>query len=206
MIVYEFKVKGKPYQYKAIDEAIRTAQFVRNSCLRYWIDNRGLGRKELYRYNTELRAMYPFVKDLNSHACQASVERCWSAIARFFDNCKKRCDPAPSQGASGQTPAIFNRPGNADQEKERAPREKIPGKKGYPRFKKNSRSVEYKQSGWKLLDPKQIEFTDKKGIGKLKLVGTWDLAFYPVERIKRVRLVRRADGYYVQFCIQVDVK
>ena len=172
MIVYEFKVKGQPYQYKAIDEAIQTSRFVRNSCLRYWMDNRGLGRKELYRYNTELRAMYPFVKDLNSHACQASVERCWSAIARFFDNCKKN----------------------------------IPGKKGYPKFKKNSRSVEYKQSGWKLLDPKHIEFIDKKGIGKLKLVGTWDLAFYPVEQIKRVRLVRRADGYYVQFCIQVDVK
>ncbi|MEA5521979.1 transposase [Limnoraphis robusta] len=172
MIVYEFKAKGKSHQYKAIDEAIRTAQFVRNSCLRYWMDNRGLGRKELYRYNTELRAMYPFVKDLNSHACQASVERCWSAIARFFDNCKK----------------------------------KVPGKKGYPRFKKNSRSVEYKQSGWRLLDPKHIEFIDKKGIGKLKLLGTWDLAFYPVEQIKRIRLVRRADGYYVQFCIQVDVK
>jgi putative transposase len=136
------------------------------------MDNRGLGRKELYRYNTELRAMYPFVRDLNSHACQASVERCWSAIARFFDNCKK----------------------------------KVPGKKGYPRFKKNSRSVEYKQSGWRLLDPKHIEFIDKKGIGKLKLLGTWDLAFYPVEQIKRIRLVRRADGYYVQFCIQVDVK
>ncbi|MEA5522384.1 transposase, partial [Limnoraphis robusta] len=90
--------------------------------------------------------------------------------------------------------------------KRRAPREKVPGKKGYPRFKKNSRSVEYKQSGWKLLDPKHIEFIDKKGIGKLKLVGTWDLAFYPVEQIKRVRLVRRADGYYVQFCIQVEVK
>ena len=172
MIIYEFKVKGKLNQYQAIDEAIRTCQFVRNCCLRYWMDNRGLGRKELYRYNTELRAMYPFVKDLNSHACQASVERCWSAIARFFENCKRN----------------------------------TPGKKGFPRFKKHSRSVEYKTSGWKLLDPKHIEFTDKKGIGKLKLIGTWDLAFYPVEKIKRVRLVRRADGYYCQFCISVDVK
>ncbi len=172
MIVDEFKIKGKLDQYQAIDEAIRTGQFIRNSCLRYWMDNLGLGRKELYRYNTELRAMYPFAKDLNSHACQASVERCWSAIARFFENCKK----------------------------------KIPGKKGYPRFKKRSRSVEYKTSGWKLLDPKHIEFTDQKGIGKLKLIGTWDLAFYPVKKIKRVRLVKRADGYYCQFCISVDVK
>jgi hypothetical protein len=28
MIVYEFKVKGRPYQYQAIDEAIRTGQFI----------------------------------------------------------------------------------------------------------------------------------------------------------------------------------
>ena len=29
-------------------------------------------------------------------------------------------------------------------------REKKPGKKGYPRFQKDNRSVEYKTSGWKL--------------------------------------------------------
>ncbi|HAC64548.1 MAG TPA: transposase [Cyanothece sp. UBA12306] len=172
MIVLEFKVKGKTKQYLAIDEAIRTSQFIRNKCLRYWMDGQKVNRTELYRYNTQLRSEFSFVNALNSHACQASVERCWSSIARFFDNCKKQ----------------------------------IPGKKGYPRFKKNTRSVEYKTSGWKLLDPKHIEFTDKKGISKLKLVGTWDLAFYPQDKIKRVRLVRRTDGYYCQFCISVDVK
>jgi putative transposase len=172
MIVHEFKVKGKKHQYQAIDEAIKTAQFVRNKYLRQWIDGKNVSRAELYRYNTTLRSEFPFVKDLNSHATQASVERCWSSIARFFDNCKKQ----------------------------------NPGKKGYPRFKKNARSVEYKTSGWKLLDPKHIEFTDKKGIGKLKLIGTWDLAFYPEDKVKRVRLVRKADGYYCQFCISVDIK
>ncbi len=83
---------------------------------------------------------------------------------------------------------------------------KIPGKKGFPKFKHNSRSVEYKQSGWKLRENrKQITFTDKIGIGKLKLKGTWDLHFYQVEQIKRVRLVKRADGYYVQFLIDTDL-
>ncbi len=85
-------------------------------------------------------------------------------------------------------------------------KKQIPGRKGYPKFKKHSRSVEYKTTGWKQKDPKHIEFTDKKGIGKLKLIGTWDLAFYSKNQIKRVRLVKRVDGYYVQFCIKVDVK
>jgi putative transposase len=171
MLVLEFKAKGKTTQYSAIDEAIRTAQFVRNKCIRFWMDNKGAGQKELYRLSTALRKEFPFVETLNSSACQASVERAYSAIARFYDNCKKA----------------------------------ISGKKGYPQFKKNCRSVEYKTSGWKLCETrKQITFTDKKGIGKLKLKGTWDLNFYQLDQIKRVRLVRRADGYYVQFLISAD--
>lgn len=84
-------------------------------------------------------------------------------------------------------------------------KKKVPGKKGFPTFQKNCRSVEYKTSGWKLSDDrKSITFTDKCGIGRLKMKGTRDLHFYPIDQIKRVRLVRRADGYYVQFCVSVD--
>ncbi len=89
MLVLEYKAVVKPEAAKAIDEAIRTSQFVRNKVLRYWMDNRGVGKKELYQYNTQLRAEYPLVKDLNSHACQASVENVERAINKFFDNCKK---------------------------------------------------------------------------------------------------------------------
>jgi putative transposase len=173
MIVLEFKAQGKTIQYAAIDEAIKTAQFVRNKCIRFWMDHRGVGQKDLYRHNTLLRAEFPFVKALNSHACQIAVERAYSAIARFYSNCKKS----------------------------------IPGKKGYPKFKKNCRSVEYKTSGWKLSpDRRSINFIDKKGIGKLKLKGTWDLNYYQLEQLKRVRLVRRADGYYVQFLVNTENK
>lgn len=173
MIVLEFKAKGKTTQYSAINEAIRTAQFVRNKVIRYWMDNRGVGQKELYRYNTKLRAKFPFVNALNSHACQVAVEWAYSAIARFYDNCRKS----------------------------------VPGKKGYPKFKKNCRSVEYKTSGWKLSDDRRsINFIDKKGIGNLKLKGTWDLHYYQLDQIKRVRLVRRADGYYVQFLVRTETE
>ncbi|MCV3211938.1 transposase [Plectonema radiosum NIES-515] len=171
MMVLEYKAVVKKSQATAIDEAIRTSQFVRNKVLRYWMDNRGVGKKELYQYNTQLRSEFKFVNDLNSHACQASVENVERAINRFFDNCKKN----------------------------------KPGKKGYPQFKKHSRSVEYKVSGWKLHPSKRrITFTDKKGIGELKLLGKWDIHQYPVELIKRVRIVRRADGCYIQFCVKVD--
>ncbi len=173
MIVYEFKVKGKDKQYQAIDEAIRTSQFIQNKCLRYWMDNKDVGRYDLNKYCAVLASEFPFADDLNSMARQSAAERSWSAIARFHDNCKK----------------------------------KIKGKKGFPKFKKNCRSVEYKSTGWKLsVNRKAITFSDKKGIGTLKLKGTYDLNYYDIKQIKRVRLVRRADGYYAQFAIDINVR
>jgi putative transposase len=78
-------------------------------------------------------------------------------------------------------------------------------KKGFPKFQKNCRSVEYKTSGWKLAqDRKSITFTDKCGIGKLKLKGTRTLLSYSLDQVKRVQLVKRADGVYIQFSISVD--
>jgi putative transposase len=85
-------------------------------------------------------------------------------------------------------------------------REKRPGKKGYPRFQRDCRSVEYKTTGW-ALDPegKHLTFSDGCGIGRVALVGSRrDLATLAPEAIKRVRLLRRADGYYAQFVLQVQ--
>ena len=173
MIVYEFKLKGTGSQYRAIDQAIRTSQFIQNKCLRYWMDNEGLRQYDLNKYCAVLAAEFPFANELNSMARQSAAERTWSAIARFFDNCKK----------------------------------KIKGKKGFPKFKKNCRSVEYKTSGWKLSqNRKAITFRDEKNIGTLKLKGTYDLNYYDIKQIKRVRLVRKADGYYAQFAIDVKVR
>jgi len=173
MIVFEFKIKAKPAQYAAIDEAIRTSQFVRNKCLRYWMDNQGIDKYALNKYCRVLAGLFSWAAELNSQARQASAERTWNAISRFYENC----------------------------------RTKVKGKKGFPKFKKNCRSVEYKTSGWKLSENrKAITFTDKKGIGQLKLKGTYDLNFYQLDQIKRVRLIRRADGYYAQFVVKADVR
>ncbi|MGO8949627.1 MAG: RNA-guided endonuclease InsQ/TnpB family protein [Ktedonobacterales bacterium] len=82
-----------------------------------------------------------------------------------------------------------------------------PGKKGYPRFQHDNRSVEYKQTGWKVEpDGKHITLTDGCGIGRLRLVGSKNqrIAEFPTQQIKRVRLVRRADGYYAQFALAAD--
>ena len=90
MFVIEYKVKAKPRQFQAIDEAIRTGQFVRNKALRYWMDNKGVNKYDLNKYCRLLAKEYSFANNLNSTARQSSAERAWSAISRFFDNCKKK--------------------------------------------------------------------------------------------------------------------
>ncbi|NJM66414.1 MAG: transposase [Acaryochloris sp. RU_4_1] len=173
MLVFEFKAYGKQKQYRAIDEAIRTGQFIQNKCLRYWMDTPKVSKHDLNKYCAVLAAEFPFADDLNSMARQSSAERSWSAISRFYDNCKKQS----------------------------------PGKKDYPKFKKHNRSVEYKTSGWKFSENrKKITFTDGKNIGILTLKGTRDLNFYDLKLIKRIRLVKRADGYYVHCCVSVDLQ
>ncbi len=171
MITLEFKLKGKLAQYRIIDDMIRTAQFVRNKALRYWIDNEGVKLSDLYKQCAVMAREFEWAGKLNSMARQASAERAIFAIGRFFANCKA----------------------------------KKPGKKGYPQFKKHTRSLEYKTTGWKLsADKRSLTFIDGFEAGTFKLVGSRDLHFYAPTEIKRVRVVRRADGYYVQFCISVE--
>jgi putative transposase len=171
MLLYEYKLRLSHAQAAAIDEAIRTTQFIRNKCVRLWMDGRGVTANDLQLLCARLAQEYPFAAALNSQARQAAASRAWAAIERFYTNC----------------------------------REQRPGKKGYPRFQRDCRSVEYKQTGWQLdADGKRLTLTDGCGAGRVRLIGSRELATFPHERIKRVRLIRRADGYYAQFVLQVE--
>jgi putative transposase len=173
MLIYEDKLDGNQQQYVAIDEAIRIVQFIRNTCLRKWMDGRGISKNDLQCYCAVLAQEYSFAARLNSQARQASADRAWAAISRFYEHCKQ----------------------------------KKPGKKGYPRFQHDNRSVEYKTTGWKLEpDGKHLTFTDGCGIGRLRLIGHSQqrIEEYPIKQIKRVRIVRRADGYSVQFAVEAS--
>jgi putative transposase len=175
MLVYEYKLDGSKKQYAAIDEAIRVVQFIRNKSLRLWMDGKNVSKNDLQTNCKVLAQEYPFARRLNSMARQASADRAWFAISRFYDNCKQ----------------------------------KKPGKKGFPQFQHNNRSVEYKTSGWKLdKTGRHITFTDGCGIGRVTLVGNPNqrIQEFPTNMIKRVRIVRRADGYYCQFCVNTERK
>ncbi len=89
-----------------------------------------------------------------------------------------------------------------------SPQVKRFSKTGFPKFKKHCRSVEYKVSGWKLSDDcKSITFTDGFKIGTLSIFCNNETQedLYRL-KINRVRIVRKADGYYAQFCFDADRK
>lgn len=88
MLVIEAKLYGNHPQYQKLDGMIRTANFVRNSCLRHWMDNKGVGQYDLSRLCKKLAKDFEWAKKLNSMARQASAERAWASIKRFYDNCK----------------------------------------------------------------------------------------------------------------------
>ncbi len=175
MLISEYKLDGNKEQYAALDEAIRIAQFIRNKCLRLWMEGRRINKNDLQCYCAVLAKEYSFANRLNSQARQTSADRAWASISRFYENCRNQ----------------------------------KPGKKGYPKFQHDNRSVEYKASGWKVdPDGRHVLFTDGCGIGRLRLVGNpgQHIEAFPIKQIKRVRILRRADGYYVQFGIEAERK
>jgi len=50
VLTYEYKCDGTRPQYAAIDEAIRVVQFIRNKCLRKWMDERDVCKNDLQCY------------------------------------------------------------------------------------------------------------------------------------------------------------
>ena len=68
MLVFEFKAYKKSNQFTDVDEAIRTTKFIHNSCIRYWIHNKKVGKYDLNKYCAVLAHDFPFADTLNSMA------------------------------------------------------------------------------------------------------------------------------------------
>jgi hypothetical protein len=91
MVILEFRLVGKRRQYAALDEAIRTTQFIRNKCVRYWQDTRDVTPYDLNTYCAVLACAYDFVRKLNSMAA------------------RRRSVPVPPSHASTRTVVRRNR-------------------------------------------------------------------------------------------------
>jgi len=166
------KLQGTTDQYEKLDQAIRTGRFVRNSVLKAWMDGIVKSRNDAYKY------------------CKILADNPEFPWAKQLNSMARQ---AHAERAWASIERFYR---NCQQG--------IKGKKGYPQFRKHTTrsSVEYKTSGWKLSeDRKYITFTDGFNSGKFRLWGSRDLHYYQLNQIKRVRIIRRCDGYYAQFLI-----
>jgi putative transposase len=88
--------------------------------------------------------------------------------------------------------------------------DKFPVKKGIQSLRKAVVQLNIKLLAGRFLKQEKIYFTDTKTPWQIKTERDLGFKLLSIEQIKRVRWVRRADGYYVQFVIkiehQVDVK
>lgn len=173
-MVLECKLYGSEQQFRAIDEGIRVGQFVRNKALRHWMDEGKAGRK-VNKY--DLNKLCAVLAAEYPFAAKLGSQARQSAAERVWSAIARFYERAKQ----GLKPV------------------------GYPKFQKDNRSIEYKQAGWKLDDSySRLTLSDGLGIGTLRLKGYKALQSYNADRIKRVRILRRADGYYAQFAVDVD--
>src|SRR5262249_62305778 len=84
MLTLDYKLDGTPAQYAAMDEGIRTVQFIRNKCLRAWMDRLPEGKtfEAMSRYTAVLAKEFAFAGRLGSQARQASAGGGWAAVGR----------------------------------------------------------------------------------------------------------------------------
>ncbi len=175
MLVYEAKLEGTQAQYRQLDAAIRTGRFVRNSIIRAWIDKQVKSRNDAYKY------------------CKVLADNHEFPWAKKLNSMARQ---AHAERAWASVERFY-----------RNCKAQVKGKKGFPKFVKykTRASVEYKTSGWKLSECRRyLKFTDGFKAGNFKLWGTRDLHFYQLDQIKRVRVIRRCDGYYVQFLLDIN--
>jgi len=66
---------------------VRTAQFVRNKTLKYWLHNQGVKLVDLYKQCAIMAKEFEWAGRLNSMARQATALSTIFAIQRFFANC-----------------------------------------------------------------------------------------------------------------------
>jgi len=71
MLLIEYKLRTNQTQRAAIDEAIRTVQFVRNKAIRLWMDTRGTGPYQLQALCAQLAKDVPFAARQEFHGTQA---------------------------------------------------------------------------------------------------------------------------------------
>jgi Probable transposase len=91
MLIYEYKLDATQKQYAAIDEAMRIVQFIRNKCLRKWMDEQGVSQNELQGHGS----LWDWASALSGHPryfrkAEKRVKRLHRQLSRKQKNSSNR--------------------------------------------------------------------------------------------------------------------
>ncbi|WP_375339413.1 hypothetical protein [Okeania hirsuta] len=106
------------------------------------MDNDQIGKYDLHKYCKVLAKEFKFASELNSMARQSAAERAWSAISRFYDNCKKKVKDKKAVRPRDDGSRKRSEPREVYSPWEWRPREVKRTKKGFLNFGKQTRSIE----------------------------------------------------------------
>ena len=79
MLTLDYKLDGTPAQYEAIDEGIRVVQFIRNKCLRAWMDRLPAGKtfEAMSGYTAVLEKRVCFCRSVGF---PGPASQCWTGL------------------------------------------------------------------------------------------------------------------------------
>ncbi len=181
MLVYSYKLYGTAEQFRLVNEAIQAFQFVQNRSLAMWVDAGKVPK--------EIRQSVGF-NEMSANCAK---------LAKEYSFCKKlnsQARQAAAKRAATSVDSFYARCKNPQIKK-----------KGYPKFNKTCRSVEYKQTGWKFSDNfRKITFTDGFKIGTFALKGGRWLNRENAKQVKRIQIVKEVGGYRLQVVLDLDVE
>ena len=170
MLLYEYKLRLSPAQQAAIDEAIRTTQFIRNKALRLWMEGRGV-TPTTCNSSAPVWRRTSFCRPLELASPPGGRLPCLDCHRALLHQL-----PGEAAGQEGLSALPTGLPLGGVQADRMAAR--------------RCREAPHLHR-WRW---------HRAGTAHW-LTGASHL---PREQIKRVRLLRRADGYYAQFVLQVE--
>ena len=189
MLTYTFKIKTNTKLERAFQEHLDTTRFLYNLAkeTKEYAYSKGIKFScfDLIKQLPELKKEFKWISNIHSQSLQGVIERLYKSYDKYFENLKSgNITKAKAEYLSKNSDVNWGKYYNI----------------GKPKWakKKDWKSVEFKSSAIKVKD-NQIEISK---IGKIKIFKSRELC----GNIKLARIVKKADGWYLQIITDHEIQ
>ena len=189
MLTYTFKIKTNTKLERVLQEHLDTTRFLYNLAkeTKEYAYSKGIKFScfDLIKQLPELKKEFKWISNIHSQSLQGVIERLYKSYDKYFENLKSgNITKAKAEYLSKNSDVNWGKYYNI----------------GKPKWakKKDWKSVEFKSSAIKVKD-NQIEISK---IGKIKIFKSRELC----GNIKLARIVKKADGWYLQIITDHEIQ